>query len=285
LIYQLYRRAVDALPVSFKNTVKVKTYSIWLLPQYANLYFWRRPPVIIYQMGKVGSTSVYESLKLSRQYVIHAHLMQQYSQTPENLKTVELLMRKKSNWLYHHIIEKRHPAKIITLVRDPVAINVSLFFQNLDYWTGIPNTLETLSLEQLLEVYYSKYMRSVTNHILNWFDKQILSLLAVDVFAHSFPQEQGYGRIQGDVYDMLVLRLEIDDAVKEQCLAEFLGLEEFKLVRANIGAEKVYSEMYNAFKEAVIFPPDVLDMNYQSAFARHFYTDEQVEAFYEKWQR
>jgi hypothetical protein len=75
-------------------------------------------PVVVFQMGKVGSRSVYESL--SRQYagaVVHTHLFQ--ADHPDRG------VRRLHRWA----LAETRPLNIISLTREPVGRNVSAFFQ------------------------------------------------------------------------------------------------------------------------------------------------------------
>ena len=93
-------------------------------------------PVLIYQMGKVGSSSIYMSLK-EIMPTFHVHylrkdLMDKINKNqinrgfapPEHLVTSKMVLKK--------YIKKDKPLNIISLVRDPIARNMSAFFENLD---------------------------------------------------------------------------------------------------------------------------------------------------------
>lgn len=98
-------------------------------------------PILIWQMGKVGSSSVYYSLQqiFNEKPVYHIHLL-----SKEMIEKGELYKRSLINgnnsYLYNNEFRKKFKSsmrrgvkwKIISLVREPVGRNISAFFQNID---------------------------------------------------------------------------------------------------------------------------------------------------------
>ena len=101
-------------------------------------------PLIIYQMGKVGSTSVTKALRaLSPNYSVYgvhtlrpdnveqaiANYRKNYSVrrlVPEHLLASRLLVRDLAKG------QPRGRWKVITIIRDPIARNISSFFQDIE---------------------------------------------------------------------------------------------------------------------------------------------------------
>ena len=131
-----------------------------------------------------------------------------------------------------------------------------------------------------MEIFRERYILSWP---LTWFDKELKARLGVDVFAHPFPHELGHARFgHGDV-DLLVLRTESDDALKERVVGEFTGLPHLRLTNTNVSADKAYAVHYRDFKERVRLPGEVLDALLDSRYARHFYTPDERAAFRRRW--
>ena len=112
----------------------------------------------------------------------------------------------------------------------------------------------------------------------------IRATFGIDVFACPFDRENGYGIYERDGHRLLILQFE-----KLQQLAgairDFLGLPEFELARENVGESKAYGPVYKRFLERVRFDGAFLDQMYNNRFARHFYTDEDIEAFRRRWSK
>lgn len=245
------------------------------------------PPVVVYQMGKVGSLAVLRSLEAQGVHpVAHAHRLH-----PSSIRAVDLGIEAlnpeaaRQRWqernegllLYDEIIARRRPACFITLVREPVGRNVSAFFQNLEvYFPGaVPDEMDVLR-EGFLERY--------PHHLpLTWFDDEFAAALDIDVYAKPFPREEGALQLRRGPFEVLILKVELPDAQKANAIADFLSLEPFPLVRENVGAAKKYGNMYQQFKETVTLPQAYLDRMAQAKYTRHFYTDEEIDAMVARW--
>ena len=103
---------------------------------------YNKEPILIWQMGKVGSKAVVQSIKNSHlaSPVFHAHVLSEAL-----LMSGELYERsirnKNQSYLFNVCLKERLIKKntdlrwrIISLVREPVARNVSAFFQNIDLY-------------------------------------------------------------------------------------------------------------------------------------------------------
>jgi len=77
-------------------------------------------------------------------------------------------------------------------------------------------------------------------------------------------------RINEDNVDLLILKLETSDSVKENAIADFLGLKEFKLVRTNVGENKNYRVMYKEFKQNLKLPLSYIEKMCISKYFNHF---------------
>lgn len=119
-------------------------------------------PILVFQMGKVGSSSVFESLKYLglKNPIFHIHYL-----SPSGIEHVE---RSNSGQTPRHILESRylrnvlekgHPGqkwKIVSLVREPITRNISAFFQNIDQW--YPNFYQrykagTVEIEAIIKLF------------------------------------------------------------------------------------------------------------------------------------
>lgn len=116
------------------------------------LYRQRRnphPPILVYQMGKVGSRTVYrtlESLGLPSP-IYHVHVL-----SPDGIRATWARYHKIGAEMPIHLIAgkevrrrlDRHPEgewQVVTLVRDPVARQISELFETL--WLFHPELLTT----------------------------------------------------------------------------------------------------------------------------------------------
>lgn len=251
------------------------------------------PPMLVWQMGKVGSSTVYASLRHAcpDAPLFHVHML-----TEEMLRKGEYFQKQQlkgnegfeyNRCLRSALLESFEAGtrwKIVSVVREPVGRNLSAFFQNLELYFPEDRirgpALDALPARELIDAFLQKFDH---DRPMEWFDGEIKGLLGLDVFSEPFPREAGFRTWERDGFDMLLLRMESLNAVAKQALAAFLDMPGFELVNRNIGAEKAYANKYRSVKEQIVFPRDYLDRCYGSRYATHFYTPEEIARFRQRW--
>lgn len=227
-------------------------------------------PLLIYQAGKVGSSSLEHSLFPAWPgLTVHAHTLQ-----PHPNETLELVGMREL------VFKKKLPVNIITLVREPIARNVSAFFQNFDKHLGGERHRPNLSVNQLIDVFLEKFPHE-TGY--NWFDRRMKPDFGIDVYEHPFP-ESGVQVIEQDHVRLLLMRSEVDDRTKQSVIGDFLGLSNFQIKRVNSGMQKAYFETYSAFRQRFVAPDWYIEKMYESRYFKHFYSDSKGELV-AKWKR
>lgn len=250
------------------------------------------PPVFVYQMAKVGSSTVTWALReIDGLHVFQVHLLH-----PNNLRRLREALRKHGRWLarlqsdmdirgrtlYEGLIKPGISAKIITLVREPVGRNCSFYFQNLDVLLQTADAHANVEMSRLVR----EYMEKFDHHSgLGWFDREFKPVLGVDVYEHPFPHDAGHVRIDAGRYDILVLRTDLDDESKKRCIEEFLGIEGLSLAPKNVGSQKPYAAAYREFLDALELPESYVNEMLDSKYARHFFAAEELSAIRAKWLR
>jgi hypothetical protein len=257
---------VKPIKIAKKGVVRaIKPFREKILFKY---YLKKNIPVFVYQMGKVGSKSVYKSL---RQYytgvVLHAHYFD-----PNH---VDWRIRR----LYQWVIKKGMPLNIISLTREPISRNVSAFFQNLDSITGVSYHIGNFSLDELKSIFLTKYQHEKP---LQWFDKNIKENFGIDVYVNSFPK-CGYAIYCNQKIRLLVMRSEMSDTKKVKVIRDFLHCNNFHLVNTNISEEKEYALIYKNFRDNVSFPKIYIDMMCNSKYFNYFYEQDVINAVEKKW--
>jgi hypothetical protein len=273
-----------------------------------------RDPILIYQMGKVGSSSIRNSLfrcedprtqlvLMSHEYFpVRCRDPARIEIEPEYLPMLareiahdrrvyeQFSLRKRMGWrfrekfyaerIYKTWVRSRHQLRVITLVREPVANNISMFFQIMDQYLSKNVEPSNCSVEELIDLFINNYMHS---RPLTWLDAEIKTNFGIDVYQTPFPVDQGYSVISQGRTSVLVLRCELSDQAKAAAIADFLGIEHFEIIRSNVSGAKSYAEQYAEFKRRITIPPALLDQMYNSKFARHFYSEGEREQFRAQW--
>lgn len=247
-------------------------------------------PVIVWQMGKVGSRTIVDTLH-EKGYpgaVYHVHVL---SDTlvfdGEVYRRSKLLGNDEylRNIALREFFESTQDRcwKIITLVRDPVARNVSAFFQNLSlYVPGVDGNenMDAFGVDRVIEIFFSEFDH---DRPLVWFDEEIAGVAGIDVFKDPFDTVNGF-KIYGDEdRTVLVIRLEDLERSGAEALSAYLDYPVDSLVVSNTADTKGYRMLYREFLSRVSFPVDYLDRMYDSKFCRHFYTDTERERMRQRW--
>lgn len=253
------------------------------------------PPILIYQMARVGSKTVVESLRRvmpQEQALHHVHQLHDVDRTERELARVGAVSEAHLDYLRRQSALRRRfdagePTRwnVITLVRDPVARNLSAFFFGLAH--DAPHFYESVRRGRVgHEVLLSRFMKDFGHsYALNWFDLQFRPVFGLDVFARPFPREQGYQILEMDRGRALVLRTEDLDRSLRPAIDAFLGWPGCVLVRANVGARSRYASAYGNFLDRVVIPEGYLDEMYDHRLVRHFYAPEEIEGFRQHWRK
>lgn len=254
-------------------------------------------------MGKVGSMTTVRSLRGSgiRMPVYHVHglkestlkrdeqLYKEYlrkpnfstRQFPTHVWEGQYLSKKISSTIF-----RTGKWKIITLVRDPIARNISAFFQTLEVEFGLNyGELLVAPAPAVIEKLTNLFLRKVLFHDypLTWFDNELKSMLGLDVYAVPFTTKKGYKIYKGEHVDTLVIRLEDLNKCASIAFYEFLNIDNFILENANISNDKPYRTLCKDFKENIVLPHEYVRQMYSSKYMRHFYTSEEIRAFETEW--
>jgi hypothetical protein len=250
-----------------------------------------RKPLIIYQMAKVGSSSVLKSLNVYDQRTIH-HL---HFLKPENVAMFTPRLRHAAQEPFLQNIQQMHlqrladfhayagncrGLKVITLVRDPIARNISLFFQHFAAYTGFRPADSHLSVRELTDIFLYRFQHAIP---LVWFDIELRETLGIDVYQDAFPKDIGYIEIKRNDIHLLLIKSEISDTRKEVILTRFLGLDDFHLVTANVSQDKEYGQLYRTFLQEVRLPHSYVETMCHSKYLTHFYTPAEIDRIRKKW--
>jgi hypothetical protein len=246
-------------------------------------------------MGKVGSSTIKESLRklgLGSIQIYHVHYL-----TKENINNILKYFIETKRVPTSHIWESQYLRsqisrglngkkwKIVTLVREPIARNISAFFQNIHKW--FPNfdsqcKMQLLKIEDLMDSFLKDFPHE---EALIWFDSEMKKVFNVDVFAKDFPKSKGYQIYHGENFDILLLKMENLNKCSQEAFKNFLNVESFKIINANISDEKEYFLIYKRFIDSIILPNSYINRMYASKLVRHFYSDEEINTFETKWRK
>jgi hypothetical protein len=263
----------------------------------ASVQFGRTAPIVVLQMGKVGSRSVLASLEraVPDRPVVHAHFLSDAGL--ERARRVYARSwpggRRAAHVFASEALRARRARRpderwdVVTLVRDPVARNLSSFFQVGELQFGLDFAAlrgDGADAGRLLEQLTTAFVERYDEHDvpLRWFDTELAAPLGVDVYGRPFPAE-GFVVVEGPRARVLVLKTERLAECAAEAFGSFLGLDGFGLVERNVGEAKGYGDLYRAFVERVRLPEAYLERMYSSRYATHFYDGSERASFARRW--
>ena len=238
-------------------------------------------------MGKVGSTSLAEALMRTRKYdVFQIHLLNQDAirqamRVHEDRRFYPPRHLSVSTFILRHVLPYCRSPKIITLVRDPIAQNVSAYFQNLKLYIPYPSS-ELPETSELIDGFFKNTFHSFP---IEYFDNEIKSHFAVDVYRHKFPYEDGYQIIATPEAEILIMQFEIDEQKKKEAICSFLDIPSIAIPKLNISEDKYYRDQYKKVLNEIVIPEEYLDRMYESEYTKHFYDPQQILSFRHRWLR
>jgi len=277
------------------NAARIRALHYKQIIQFARAPHREKEPLLVYQMGKVGSSTIRRSINALNLNIhpYHLHYM-------SGIDYMVGLCRKQLLPLREHILSSIYckklikksiaegkKTKIITLVREPIAKNISQYFQSIR--VSYPEfeyekKEKTLDQEQLIDEMISFFLENfIHDDPLVWFDVELKRFTKIDVFAVPFPFEKGYMIYENDNFKVLLVRLESMNHCISGAMAEFIGLKGFSLFNDNISSEKDYAELYHRVKNKIALPQGYIEKMYNSKLTQHFYTQSEVETLKKKW--
>ncbi len=266
--------------ISLESAVRYETYvGPW--------YGFSENAVWVYTVGKVGSATISKSLESLRIPNAHIHELEETRMKTKGVlyldgrrKTYEHGF--KNHDLFLEKIKKQKHIQIITLVREPIARDISRYFQS--FYTEY-----TAWLDQTNDL-YKDFIRMTKGFLKDrnqfvWFNQEIKKVFGIDVYEYPFDKEKGYALIEEDNISILILKMEKLNEL-ESVVGEFLKIENFELVNANEAKDRPYRYMYEEFKQNVKLPQSYVDSYYKdNPYMDHFYSEKEKAKFLDKWSR
>lgn len=256
---------------------------------------------VVYQMGKVGSSTVHQSLHaagVAPLYKIHYLSDLGYARAQAFYErhgpSVGLPHEEATRHLRNLLGSGGSQTwKVISLVREPIARDVSAFLQMADL-IGPRSSRSEPGKDDIAKVaractaqfYGFTEGRSYTAR---WFDEEIRESTGVDVFTQRFDPVERCLRIREGNVDLLVLRMEDLDVIGPALLRDFVGRPVPLRRRSSRTPEKLQTyyvnQIYQQVVERISLEPALCERIYRTRYARHFYSADELTAFARRWSR
>ncbi len=240
----------------------IHKFIVWLVEMYrlasflfAVLYskIFRKPsPIIIYQMGKVGSSSIIYSLRNSGFKVFQVHRANNRNIMDLRKKTDSLKLKRRVEqpgrfigrcWSKNILTD----LPIIVMFRDPLRRNISAFFQNHDYFLTNKDVSKAIALDHLISKFLNTYNHSQP---VDWLNSELL---------HFFPRVNvEFSQDVQRFNNILIFKSEIDDDFKISEMNAFLSTNITSITNRNKAVNKEYYKNYSALKREVFKDKNIL---------------------------
>lgn len=174
--------------------------------------------------------------------------------------------------------------QVISLVRDPIARNISAFFA--PSVNPLHGRLQAYAEydPRLLREFLEVFPEEQHEWPLVWFDEIFKPATGIDVYATPFPKQKGYGIYEGAEYRALVIRTEDLSKKLAKALVEFLDLPDDAAIAVEHRAHgQYYTGLYTDFLAKVTIPESYIERMYGSKYANHFYSKAALKHFAERW--
>ena len=259
----------------------------------------RHNPILVFQMGKVGSTAVHASLERSfpDRSVLHFHTLAPASLAEQDRQAKHIFSTNVGINPYHirahhvnrflgRLAESSSPVDVVTLVREPIARDISAYFEWLEVrQPDLDRRIRSFGatagiLDEVREDFIGlpDGMQGM-----NWFAREFEPVTGIDVFASSFDRDAGFDVIQRGAFRALILRYENLSENFVEASSEFFGSQVQPLPTRNVSSGKYYGDVFREITRKPALPSIYIDSRLCSSTVSHFYLKSEIEAFRSKW--
>jgi hypothetical protein len=230
--------------------------------------------ILVYSMGKVGSSSVDVALRkrLPHVKIFHVHFLSDHwlKEILPGLNSFFHTNIELGNSVLNFISQNpRKRLKIVTLVREPFMREISDAFEN---WKGLfPD--EKVIDHQFLSDWMDSHSHDYT---LNWFDTEFKNFTGFDIYSRPFDKRRGYTIYNLENMDILCIKLERLNDTSQEAFRDFLNLKRLSISSKNSSSNKKEKELYRLLRST--YRPDIekLDRVYRTKYVMHFYSEEEI---------
>ena len=249
--------------------------------------------ILVFQMSKVGSTSVHNSIQRSlvKQNGEAGYLKKRKS-VYEIGNTVLLPSHRiyTSHVFYRLMVLWRVrlglPVKVVCPIREPLVRDVSEFF--FSYVQRCPGLLANADLGELKVLLTDSkpngvYPPPARRTGVHWFDKEFRPQMRIDVYKQPFPKDRKWQVYRRGFTRVLVYRIDLERSEQIKLISRFLGIQLDEIRFENTAKDKDYAERYSQFRESVKLPEQYIRRMHDSRFAQHFWSPAELKAAADKW--
>ena len=224
-------------------------------------------------MGKVGSQSITYALHKKGIIAQHVHCLSN--------DTLKSEFPTKNNDIVYNLKNNKKKYNVIVFVRDPMARNLSAFFQRIRKWTS--KKPEHMSAREIQKDFIKNYDITLSDQ---WFKRELFTFFDLDIYKYKFPKEDGYRIYNSGKHKILIMKLEFAKYKLAKALKEFLNISDILMEKKGAYMDrKVGKDFIKKYQDikSMSFPDSFVEKNYNLNYSKHFYSKKEIEMFKLKW--
>jgi hypothetical protein len=245
--------------------------------------------VLIYTIGKVGSSSVYDSLRKNKKFglpVFHVHSLAASRITEQK----EYYRNSERGSIPFHLIQSsvlsellaNYTGKIyiISLVREPLNRELSSLFQDSFNFSSSINLIES-DMESVIENKLQALLKNLPED--EWFSNELEKVFGFNIYKMPFDINKGYQiEVKNDV-TLAFIKLESLRKIFPQAMTDLFKRDyNLTLSDSNIADDKFYNDAYKEIRKRINFTESEINHFIKTDFMQKFYED-QKDAIRKRW--
>lgn len=230
-------------------------------------------PVIVFTPGRVGSIAIFKALTSAGFFCFHTHKLS--NSVWPNLQEPSVV----------HLTYKLFPyTKIVTIVKDPIAMMMSEFLNKL-YLYVPPEKQPFYTINQYQDLFRQEYLLGEKGkRFTNWYSDIFRPAIGIDVYASRFNTRKQYKIIESK-RNLLILSSHLDNYSKSNILGFYVNNSLINVEKVNQLQDKKRGDFKKNLKLRLKFSVKDLKPIYETPYAQHFFSKQQRNAFVQRWSR
>lgn len=256
-------------------------------------------PILVFQMGKVGSRTVFRTLLATEDVgpVTHIHQLTDLEEARRQhvaAGIIPLPIHLHTSARLVALLPDKH-FRIVAGVRDPIARLVSGYFQTPMFelrperfgYLGLPDQMaqwrRSIDPVGLVELVERQLAAGDDGGFSEWFEEQLKPAFGIDALAHPFDTTAGFGIVRTDRADVLIMQAERLSDLIPTILSDFVGAQLVE-VPSNIRSGDVAgSSAYRKALELIRIPEATCELIYSQPAVTHFYDEATIQHWTKRW--
>ena len=234
--------------------------------------------VLVFTMGRVGSSAVYEALSDAAPHVFHVHHMNPRSLARWESRPEEAARNMRDALVARRLLDSTDGrVQVVTLVRDAIDRNMSAAFASFRRQAPRSAWDDRMADAVAMRAFWDGFSWPVP---LEWFDNQMREGLGIDAYAFDAPTS-GHCTFVSGRFDVLVMRSELPNSEKSEVLSSALGRSvEVGVVNAHNRARG--DVQYDRFRATAPLTREYVATVARSRYMQHFF-DISEDEYVSRW--